>query len=329
MLKKVAVIIPALMLIFGGNLYVSANSELLIEFDVPEYTITESGNYDYIDIPGGGILLEEEGRPRIPYYIYSVDYAQSYRIQDVLMRERSEPEVNSGLNLPVIIQQWTITKSIELKAGWYPEIDFEWETVHNADGSVTLDIIVYPVKYNPQTKELLFYRHYSFVVDYILSEIEFVSVNTDKPSYQCGEAVEINTEISNTGIAQDLYLDIVIRLYGSGNYVDSFAIRQLKDVIGNCSVNAQWDSSGIEAGNYYAEVALTDVNGNIIAAKNTGFALNEISSATTTQTDSTSTTGGNALFDRLKDYIIWIIGIVIAVAVIVIIIIILNRKSRR
>ncbi len=158
---------------------VEANSSIYIEFDVPQYTVTESENYDYVDISGGDIILGEEGRPRIPYYLYSVDYEKSYRIQDVLMSERSEPEVEIGLNLPVIIQQWTITKSVELIIGWYPDIDFEWNQIQNPDGSNTLNIIVYPVKYNPQTKELLFYRHYEFTVDYILSDVEILSVSTE------------------------------------------------------------------------------------------------------------------------------------------------------
>ncbi len=305
---------------------VEANSSIYIEFDVPQYTVTESENYDYVDISGGDIILGEEGRPRIPYYLYSVDYEKSYRIQDVLMSERSEPEVEIGLNLPVIIQQWTITKSVEIIIGWYPDIDFEWNQIQNPDGSNTLNIIVYPVKYNPQTKELLFYRHYEFTVDYILSEVEILSVSTDKPSYLCGETVDINTEIINTGNAGDLYLDIIIRLYGSGNYVDSLAIRRLNNVTGNCSFSARWDSSDIEAGNYYAEIILTDIDGNIIAGKNADFALSDLSPTTTIQADSTSTMDNKSLLDLLKDSVIWIVGIVIAI-VLVVIIIILGKKS--
>ncbi|MDD4924116.1 MAG: hypothetical protein PHF74_04700 [Dehalococcoidales bacterium] len=328
MFKKIAVIIVVLILILTGNLYISANSALYVEFEVPEYTIIETGGYDYIDIPGGDVLLGEEGSPRIPYYSYSVEYEYNYAIQDVILNERTSAETNVGFNLPMVIQQWTITKSVEPKTGWYPDIDFEWEIVHNADGSNSLDIVVYPVKYNPQTKELLFYRHYSFMVDYILTEVEILSFKTDKPTYQCGEKVEINAEISNAGNAQDLYMDVIIRLYGSDNYVDSLEIRQLKNVTGNCSVNTQWDSRAIEPGNYYAEMILTDIEGNIIASKNEGFALSQFSSTSTTQTDSTSAEDKNSILDWLKDSIIWIIGVFIAVILLVIIIIVLKHKSK-
>jgi hypothetical protein len=97
-------------------------------------------------------------------------------------------------------------------------------------------------------------------------------------------------------------------------------------VTGNCSFSARWDSSDIEAGNYYAEIILTDIDGNIIAGKNADFALSDLSPTTTIQADSTSTMDNKSLLDLLKDSVIWIVGIVIAI-VLVVIIIILGKKS--
>jgi len=328
MFRIIHAVVSILIFSLSLNVPVSAASSLYVEFEVPEYSINQTDGYDYIDIPGGGIVLEEEGRPRIPFYLYSIDYEESYRIQDVRLQGKSEPESNTGLNLPIVIQQWTITKSIEPKTGWYPDIDFEWNLTQNPDGSKILDIIVYPIKYNPEIKELLFYCHYSFVVDYILSDIEILSVNTSKPTYQCGEIIDINAEIANDGTEQELYLDIIIRLYGSGDFVDSLPIRQLKNVVGNSSFSAEWNSTGTPAGNYYIEMILTDTSGNMIDGKNSGFALSELAIKTETQTGSTAISPISTPSNWFKKPVILYIGISLAVILVLVLIFALSRKRK-
>lgn len=314
----------------SGKTVLPETSMLTVDFSVPGYTVTKAGSYDYVDIPGGGVLFEEEGCPRVPYFVYTIDLEEGWRVQDVSLLQRSEPESEFGLNLPLATVQWTLTKPITPKTGWYPETVFEWNQVAGTGGKQVLDIVVYPVCYNQQTQELLFYRDYSFSVYYVKSSIEIMSLNTDKPSYSCGETVNIEAEITSQNEAQDIYMDVVILRYGPEDLADSLPVRLLRDVSGNCSVSAVWDSAGFTPGSYYARMVLSDEAGNIIDANSTAFGLSD---TTQKPEDKTTTAAGNGsglatLLKFIKEWIYYI-AIGAGILLVVIILLVIRSKSRK
>jgi len=106
--------------------------------------VTAIDNLDYVEIPGGEVLVEEEGRPRVPYYIKSIDYPEGHRVQEVILKERSGLVTATGLRLPVVILSQYPELPVEMKAGWYPEEEYGWRLWENPDGSTTLVIELYP-----------------------------------------------------------------------------------------------------------------------------------------------------------------------------------------
>jgi len=251
----------------------SAVSGLDVRFRVPDYTVTRTGSYDYVEIPGGGILLEEEGRPRVPYYTYSLDLEQGWRAQEVTLVEKSQPVIRQGLVLPPVMLQWTLAAPVAAIPGFYPDIEFEWNLLNRPDGSQSVDIVVYPVRYNPETAELQFCGEYAFRVDYVTTAAELSGLILDKPVYAPGEMVNLQVALTSSGAGQDLYLDIFIRQYGSDRLIDSLPVRLLKDATGPSSASAAWDSTGNDEGGYYSEAVLSDNSGNILDTARAGFAL--------------------------------------------------------
>lgn len=321
----------------------SAVSGLDVRFQVPDYTVTRTGSYDYVEIPGGGILLEEEGRPRVPYYTYSLDLEQGWRAQEVTLVEKSPPVIRQGLVLPPVVLQWTLAAPVVAIPGFYPDIEFEWNLLNRPDGSQSVDIVVYPVRYNPETNELLFYREYSFQVDYVTTIFELADLRLDKPVYVPGEQINIEAIITGGGTGQDCYLDVVIRQYGSDELVDGLPARLLKNLAGPASASVAWQSGSNAEGIYYAEAVLTDASGNILDTARAGFSLDHngaafptTSSATTRPFTTTTSSPGptpasqsDGFFGWLKSNLFYIgagAGVLLVLAVIIAAVI---RKPRK
>ncbi|MFC1981541.1 glycoside hydrolase family 66 protein [Chloroflexota bacterium] len=238
-----------------------------LELIIPEYVVTAIGNLDYVEIPEGEILIAEEGRPRVPYYIKSIDYPKGYRVQDVILKERAGLATATGLRLPVVILSQYPKLPIEMKKGWYPEEEYSWRLWENLDGSTTLVIKLYPFYYNPETTDVKFYRNYLFNIEYILSSKTITALYTDKDFYKPGDKVAVEMRLKNSGEAQNVIVSTIIKQYGSDETVDSLPLRTLKDLAGDASLTVEWDSSGTEEGYYYVEVNLSDAAGNTLNKK--------------------------------------------------------------
>jgi hypothetical protein len=276
MKKQLFIIFLFLGFLISFSYNTSGETPLTIEINIPEYTVEEMGGYDYVDIPGGDILLVD-GKPRVPYYFVYIDYAKGYRIQNVIMIERSGLQTTIGLNLPIItIEPDPSSKrdpSSSEQEGWFPEEDYSWETWINSDSSSTLVITMYPFYYNPETNESKFYRNYRFDIEYIVSNMTITTLCTNKDIYEPGGEISVDMWINNSGEAQDIVVGIVIKEYGTDEIVADLPLRTLKNFtsIGTHSVN--WKSNETEPGYYYAEATLTDTSGNWLDRKTEGFAI--------------------------------------------------------
>jgi hypothetical protein len=264
-----------LFFLLANNSTAGDNEQLSsIEISIPEYKVETKANFDYVSIPGGEILLAEEGRPRVPYFVKTINYPKEYRIQDVILKERTGLTTSTGLKLPVVIIG-PPTDLLKMKEGWYPEEDYKWKVWVNRDGSSTLIIRVYPFFYNPDTTNVKFYRYYKFDINYILSTIAIAGLSVDKNIYQPKDTLAIDMWLNNSGETEDVIVNTIIKQSGTDEIIDGLALRSLKSFSGEAFYSTEWTIDDHKPGYYYVEVCLTDSSGNIYDKKTIDFNIQE------------------------------------------------------
>lgn len=290
----------------------AAEPPTTLEITIPDYVVTTSGGVHYAEIPGGEILLFEEGRPRVPYYVTSIDYPEGWRVQDVTLEERSGLTTTTGLRLPVVILSDKPASQVEMIGGWYPEEDFDWRLWDNGDGSTKLDIVVYPFCYNADTTEVRFYKNYKFSIECVPSTVAITGLVSDKYDYESDEPVIIDVMLNNSGETQDIVAGLVIKRYGSDVIIDGLPLRLLRNLSGDASLSVEWDIGNTEPGYYYVEATITDTMGNILDKETAGFGIR--SPETTTKPTEFPTV-----------YVA--IGLVVAIVVLTTLFVIIRRKT--
>ena len=253
-----------------------------IEIVVPDYEVTHINGEDFVRIPGGYILYKS-GMPLVPYYRVFYDYPKDYQIQDVLFNDRSDKVTESGLNIPssslgvlgccesyLEIEQQNIPES-------WPEKIFEW-TVFESPDTTTLAVSIFPFYYNQLTNTAEFYRKYSFDINYIVSGIEIVNIQTDKDVYVQGDSIVADMILENTGThAKDIVVSLMIQEESSGENVINVPLHTLKDISGMASWSCKSDSSGLQPGYYRIYAQLMDTEGKYLDRKIETFRLGIIS----------------------------------------------------
>lgn len=308
----------------------SAESPLSnIEVNIPEYELEQIEGYDYVDIPGGDILLVD-GRPRVPYYPVFISYSEGYRVQDVLMTEKSGLETATGLNLPTVVMEPALSSDGEPspinQQGWYPEKDFDWNLQINSDGSSTLLIAVCPFHYDAETTDVRFYRHYSFDIGYVPSTVAITGVTADKSLYEPGDTVALDIWLKNAGDTRDVIISIAMKHYGTDELIAGLPMRLLKDFVGEGSYSAEWSTLEARSGDYYAEVTLTDTSGNILDRDTMGFGI-QVSETVDIPPDIPEEPAGPGQESTGFPTLYVAIGAALAVAVTVILLAIKSRKK--
>ena len=256
----------------------NGNAASLVDVQIPACETISHDGYDYVDIPGGLVLVEDGGY-RIPFYAVSLEYPAGVEVQNVLLTEKTNLSVANGMNLPIVenIVDDPVDDPLPPNAPffeeWYPCNDYEWNVRANTDGSSTLRILMYPLKYNPLTMGLQSYRNYSFAVDYIESPVRIVRVTTKNDAYHQGDIVGINIEMNNTGASQDVIVNAVIIQSGTETVIDGLLLSTLDECTGSASFSPQWDSTGTPPGYYYAEVTLSDTQGRLLDRETSLFGV--------------------------------------------------------
>ena len=249
-----------------------------LKVSIPEYEVNTTAGEDYVDIPGGDVLLED-GKNRVPYYVVEVDCPAGYKVQEVVLVEKSKLSTTEGLNLPITVMRIdSLGSSLNAKANsngeeWYPTKDFDWRVIPNGDGSSTLVLMIYPFFYNQLTTQVRFYQDYCFDINHTVSSVTITDLVTDKYAYQQGDTVMVDMWLNNSGEAQDVIVDALVKRCGSDEIGDGLLLRTLKGFEGLASFSPQWDSSGVEPGYYYVEVTLKDTSGNVLDRQTEMFRL--------------------------------------------------------
>ncbi|MBM3313998.1 PKD domain-containing protein [candidate division WOR-3 bacterium] len=241
-----------------------------VEFTVPDYVSTKQGALDYVTISGGE-LLRVPDKPLVPIYSKSVDYPKGYRVQDVVLKDRSGLKSDSGLILP-LVRPFAPPGAADT-GSWYPKEEFAWRLWDNPDGSTSLVITSYPLYYNGRTSRVRFYRNYRFGVKYVYSDLSFTRAQTDQPAYEPGSTVFISAAVRNEGRPQDITLDVSLeRLVGNVPAV-RLPAKTVKKMSGDTTVTAAWPSQNAAPGDYRARVTLKDGAGNVIGTRDLEFSL--------------------------------------------------------
>jgi len=246
---------------------------------VPDYVVKTIDGLDYVELPGGQAEMEE-GKPLVPYYTVSRDYARGYRVQEVILTERSGLTTATGFNLPLVSlapggKAGIASGAFDDFAGseWYPRGEYGWKIIQNPDGSTTVHIALFPFYYNRLTTDVRFYQKYTFEIAYTASPVEITHLNTDRDAYPPGDTVSIELWLNNPGETQDVIVDAVVRAEGSGELVDGLLLHTLKGLKGPASFALPWDSSGVAPGYYYVAVSLKDTSGNVLDQETELFRL--------------------------------------------------------
>jgi len=260
-----------------------------VDVSIPMFEVETLAGEDYVDIPGGDVLLVE-GEPRVPYYAVEVELPAGYEVRGVEMVTRSNLSTTEGLDLPIVSMMLDCSCGRQTEAAssangeeWYPTKDFDWRVVPGADSS-TLTIMIYPFFYNRFTTGVRFYQEYSFDIDYTVSTVAVTGLSTDKNTYQQGDTVMVDMELGNSGEVQDVIVDASIKRYGSDETVDGLLFRSLDGLTGTASFSPQWDSAGFEPGYYYVEATIRDSAGNVLDREMKQFRLGICAGEVTTFT---------------------------------------------
>jgi hypothetical protein len=252
-----------------------AADSAVITVNIPDYRVTTEGGTDYVDLPGGEALLDEEGRPLVPYFIHTIDYPEGQRVQEVVLKERSGLKTATGLKLPVVVHRPDPEVPVAMKPGWYPAEIFQWRVWDNPDGGTALVIAIYPFCYNADTTEVEFYQKYLFEVKSVTTTVKISNIVTDKEIYALHDRITIELFVNNSSPPRDVVISLTIMNSETAEVIDGLPLGLMKDLGGEASYNAVWDSGNAAAGDYLLEATLSDTSGTVLDSRRMGIIIRD------------------------------------------------------
>jgi hypothetical protein len=263
----------------------TAASTTTLTVQVPDYVVTTTvDGFDQVTIPGGYTFFED-GLHEVPYWTASVDYAPGYRVQGVTLTLRSGYAFTTGLELPTAAityytdvpasAGYSETLSLTEDDDWLPALDeiYDWDVTLNPDGSSELEIDIFPFHYQPATTNIEWYDAFTFTIDVISTTVQIDGLELGAGRYEPSDVITGDLWFENTGDAQDVILDVSVRDLVSGEVVDVLPLDMLHDVTGPSAYLAEWDSAGIDPGEYVLWIDLMDSEGNLLDSASEMFRL--------------------------------------------------------
>jgi len=240
---------------------------------IPAYQIVKYGEFSQIELPGGQLLVTEEGRPEIFYYMHTQDYPKGYRIQTVTLKSRSPEQKQTGVKLPPVLLDDVQKGSIPVKPGRYPEKDFDWNVVAGPAGGSMLAIAVYPFVYDPGTSELAITTSYEFDVRYVKTPVAVTGLGLDQAVYDPSSKVRATLRLENRGPAQPVSVTAAVTpAYGDAR-VGSIPEQKVERLAKSDSVMFEWPSGSTPAGEYILAVVVKDSGGNEVGREQSPFRI--------------------------------------------------------
>jgi hypothetical protein len=241
-----------------------------LRLSVPAPEISRVGDWDQVEIPGGGKLADMGGYA-VPVWTTSVTFRPGTTVQDVTLVSRSNPRAYGDLSMKVLQGEdfgRPAPTSVEATAtadGWYPEMEqvFDWWVEEGPDGSLALGIQVYPFTYHAATGDGLFTGRYEFNVDTYstLVKVDALSAAADADP---GDAVDIGLVLSNGGHPLDVIVQPSIRDMATSEVLGGLSAVTLHDLEGTATADLTWNTAPYPAGDYLIVVELLDVRGLVL-----------------------------------------------------------------
>jgi hypothetical protein len=226
-----------------------------VSVTVPDYVVKRVGNVDHVSIPGGQMLVEEDGSPVVPYFIRTVELPAGWRVQDVVLKSRTGMKTDSGLRLPTV--QPDLGPAVPPSKAPFPDWEFAWSARY--EDKPALYIIVYPFRYEPKTGRAQFYKEYEFEVRYGRSTVRVKSVASDQAACAPGDTIRLEVVFENTGRKQNASVTVVARRAGD----EPVEVASRVASIGRSdTLPFVWHTRGVATGVYDVEVVVRDQEGN-------------------------------------------------------------------
>jgi hypothetical protein len=265
---RTGVLLTIIMVLASGLLltpwHTQAAPQTAISISVPDYVVTPSGTTDSVEVPGGGILLSEEGRPRVPTFTRSVQYEAGYRVQGITLVTRGGLKTTTGIRLPPVNLAPGPSEPVAMMPGWYPEKVFDWHITANPDGTTALTIVVYPFIYDPETTDVLFYTTYAFDVRVIPTTATISQLSTGGLAFTPGDTIPVVAVIHVEGGPKDLYVRTSILNADTLEQKGGLETRALRDATGDIAVDLPWATSGVAPGTYVIDLVVVDAASDIL-----------------------------------------------------------------
>jgi PKD repeat protein len=238
-----------------------------IKIDIPDPEFEKNEGYDIVSIPDGD-MFQNRWKPAIPYYTKVINYPKSYKIQDVIIKERDGLKEFKDLNIRLVnLLSPSIpddSKPPDETIGWFPKEDFDWVTNEKGDGSTDLIIHLYPFFYNYETREAKFYKNYELKIDYVYSPVVINYINLDKIAFSPDEKVNISVEIENGGKdPKDLILASQI-IRDNHELIDTLPLKEMNGFKGVGNIDIVWENSKKATGRFYFILEIKDYDGTIL-----------------------------------------------------------------
>jgi plastocyanin len=226
-----------------------------VSVTVPDYVVERVGNVDHVSIPGGQMLVEEDGSPVVPYSIRTVELPAGWRVQDVVLKSRTGMRTDSGLRLPTV--QPDSGPAVPALKRPFPDREFGWSARY--EKSPALHIFVYPFRYEPATGQAQFYKEHEFEVRYARSTVRLKSVASDRAACEPGDTARLEVVFENTGPEQHASVTVVALRVGK----KPVEVASRDASIGRSdTLPFAWHTRGVATGVYDVEVVVRDPEGN-------------------------------------------------------------------
>ena len=226
-----------------------------VSVTVPDYVVERIGDVDRVSIPGGQMLVEEDGSPVVPYFIRTVELPAGWRVQDVVLKNRTGMKTDSGLRLPTV--QPDFGPAVPASKEPFPDREFAWSARYEKPPA--LHIFVYPFRYEPATGRAQFYREHEFEVRYGRSTVRVKNVTSDLAACEPGDTVRLEVVFENAGRKQDASVTVFARRAGE----KPVEVASRDASIGRSdTLPLTWHTRDVATGIYDVEVVVRDQEDN-------------------------------------------------------------------
>ncbi|MFO7651801.1 MAG: PKD domain-containing protein [bacterium] len=226
----------------------------------PEPKTAMHGKVTEVTIPGEGMLLEEEGRPKVPYARREIPFPRGFRVTDVKLVNVAAPESLKDIMLPVVQINAYLDNPPPMTPGYFPKEQFRWELLDNADGGTVLVLSVFPFHFDPKTRTGVFFRGYEFKTEGIETGVSISGIAVDRPDFEPGTTVRVGVGLDNTGAAQPLTVEAAVFDPNAERLVARLSTVKLT-LAGADSVALTWNPGKETAGDFELRVTVKDASG--------------------------------------------------------------------